>query len=374
MEKTRFRGVLRISTGLYLVRWERRDPKTGRLRDRRKRVHAKSAEAAYQERTRLQDADGAAEVPRRTLSDFAVSWLNGKMPSLSPSTRSTYAQQLSHATSFVFRDGRCFGDFFVDAVEHDDVVAYREQQTDRPETINGRLRVLKTLFSDAVVTLTLPRNPTIRVKPLPAAAPRRERVLTPESLRALLEHMRQHDRDWYPLVLTLAVTGMRFSEATGLRWADIDYRAETVTVRRRNLRGTMREGTKGGGKIYRVLPLAPELGEVLAVHHRRIATSAKLAASGLVFPSETGGPYKGGSTAVVKPLRRASQGIELGRVVSAHDMRHTWNNILRQVTDDEVQMAITGHSTDEMREHYGHVSRAEKMAATRRGLRLITGT
>ncbi len=377
MDKTRFPGVHNLAPGKYLLRWEQRDPKTGKLRDRRKRVRARSAQDAHDKRREEMANDGATMAQRHTLGDFAASWLAGKMPNLSPTTRDTYTQALEHITGFVFKDGRCFGDFYMDAIEHDDVLAYREQGKKgyRNATVNGRLRVLGTLCADAIVTLGLQRDPTLRVDKLPEQGQRRARVLSTEELRALLAWMRDEEKNpqWYPLALALAVTGMRWSEAAGLKWPDLDYRKRTITIRRRNLRGKIREGTKNGRKIFRVVPMAPELGEVLRAHHKRLAKLPHMLASGFVFPDENGGPYKGGSGALDKPYKRAAAGTELGRKVSSHDMRHTWNDILRKVTDDEVQMAITGHSTAEMKEHYSHVSQDERMEATSRGLRLIMG-
>lgn len=382
MEKTRFRGVWRIAPGEYVVRYKKRDPKTGKVRDYRPKVSAKSAAAANNERARLM-ADAGATVARRTLAEYGKSWLAGKMPDLSPSTRRTYADQLTHTVDFRFADGRCFGDFYLDAIEHQDVIEYRDQsakelhgkkrKVTRHDTINGRLRTLKNLYSDAVAILELPRNPTMRVKPLPKQAQRRERALEPAQLRALLEQLRAHDPIWHPLILTLGITAGRWSEITGLKRADLDYRGKGLRIVRRNLRGVIRGGTKSGGGIVRTLPMPDELADVLRAHLRRISQDPKLAREGWVFPSETGGPYKGGAGSIAKPLARAAAGIKLGRVVSAHDFRHTWNNILRQVADDEVQKAITGHSTDEMRMHYSHVSHGEKLEAMDAGLKLLKG-
>jgi integrase len=49
--------------------------------------------------------------------------------------------------------------------------------------------------------------------------------------------------------------------------------------------------------------------------------------------------------------------------VTVHGLRRIFNNLSRQVAGNIVTHAITGHVTEEMTEHYGHVDRAEKLRA-----------
>jgi integrase len=72
------------------------------------------------------------------------------------------------------------------------------------------------------------------------------------------------------------------------------------------------------------------------------------------------------SGALNKPLKQAASAVGLGRRITPHGLRRTFNNLVRQVEADAVVIrSITGHSTEQMREHYSHVGVEEKQRAQR---------
>jgi hypothetical protein len=55
-----------------------------------------------------------------------------------------------------------------------------------------------------------------------------------------------------------------------------------------------------------------------------------------------------------------------------HGFRRTFNNLMRQVSEDKVVLrSMTGHATEEMTEHYSHVGLREKHAAVAELMRLV---
>jgi integrase len=110
--------------------------------------------------------------------------------------------------------------------------------------------------------------------------------LLPEQLGQFLSAMSERFPQHYPLVATLAMTGLRFCHASGLRWEDFDETARILRVRRRQLRGRVGPVTliKRAPKEY---PVSPELMAVLRSH--RHARTGRPRTSGWMFPSRTGG-------------------------------------------------------------------------------------
>jgi len=157
----------------------------------------------------------------------------------------------------------------------------------------------------------------------------------------------------YPLALTLALTGIRYGEATALRWADIDEVGGAIRIERAQWHGIVGE-TKTGN--VRTVPLTAELAEVL-----RDRCRTARGAAGWVFANGDGGLL--GPCALRFPLQRALARAGITKRVTVHGLRRTFNNLSRQVAGNIVTRAITGHVTEEMTEHYSHVDRAEKLRA-----------
>lgn len=94
------------------------------------------------------------------------------------------------------------------------------------------LRALQRFFTEMVANGRIARNPALGVKPgsRPASLPGQEsggQALDVEEVTALLATTPDF---WRPLVAMLATTGLRISEACGLRRRDLDLTAQTATV------------------------------------------------------------------------------------------------------------------------------------------------
>lgn len=89
--------------------------------------------------------------------------------------------------------------------------------------------------------------------------------------------------DELPLIMTVILTGLRSSEIRGLRWADIDFRANTLTVSQRaDQWGVIGPPKSEAG--YRTIPIAPALVTSLKAWKLRAGPSPM----DLVFPSASG--------------------------------------------------------------------------------------
>jgi len=93
-------------------------------------------------------------------------------------------------------------------------------------TVNRELACLKTLFAKAVEWDKTENNPAKKVK-LYKENNIKERILTPEEERKLLDAAAPHLKD----ILTIALnTGMRRNEILGLRWKDINFSKGYINI------------------------------------------------------------------------------------------------------------------------------------------------
>jgi len=192
---------------------------------------------------------------------------------------------------------------------------------------------LSVLFGDAVAAgdAGITSNPVIGIarkgrKQLGTLAPaeRQIRPMTYQQLAVCLRAARQHcsPRDAL-LLLTLADTGLRPSEALALQWPDVDTTGRTITVERAvTLRGRIKP-TKT--EKSRPVDLSSRLAEALAGW--QAAGEAEALAKGTetpsiyIFPSRTGKPLEAPTIAreFQALLRRA--GLPRFRL---YDLRHTY--------------------------------------------------
>jgi integrase len=391
---TRYPGVIRLPDGRYQLRWKAPCPKTGRLIEQAPIVEAPSATAAARMRDDLRTTTQGTPDQRARLATYSTSWLSGKRKTLKPSTLDRYARTLAHHIV------PGLGEYFIDAITHQDIVLWRDAQTAGTATVNGWLRVLKTMLADATIAYDLPRDPSARVAALSETGGEGYSEDEPNSLTAyelalFLDAARQVTprKRWYPLLATLAFTAMRIGEAGALKWSDItdatDTQSGSIRLQRAHWRGHV--GSIKTGKRRRSVPVPPELAAILSEHRRALVarqgdelTPAQRQGvldgleAGWVFPNDKGGPTA--AQVVRKPLLAVLRALNEKALadhttgvdhLTVHGLRRTMNNLLRQVTHGEVVRAVTGHVTERMTEHYSHVGHDEKSSAVAKVVSMV---
>jgi integrase len=110
-----------------------------------------------------------------------------------------------------------------------------------PKTIANIASIVKQALEDAVRWELLAFNPAVSVK-LPRQERQEVQALSPDELGQYLRSIEGHR---FEAVLQLTcLTGMRRGEVLGLRWADIDFAAKTVAIRRSRHRVGNREAVQ----------------------------------------------------------------------------------------------------------------------------------
>ena len=251
--------------------------------------------------------------------------IEGFVTNLALSGRAKTTQELYRCLLMML--ARSLGPVNVKAIHRGEVVAHlaRLSENDSQAYVCLNVRVLRGFFSWLVGQGEIKTNPLegMTVKeppwtPVPPFTPEeRQRLL--DAARSPLEHV---------VVMLLLDTGLRASELTGLRLADIDLQANELTIHGK------------GGKERRVA-LNPEPRKALLAY---FASQAQL--DGLVWPE--GWHRKRLSYLLDKLGRRAG----VARV-HAHRFRHTFaSSFLRETGDALALKALLGHSSLIMVQRY----------------------
>lgn len=211
-----------------------------------------------------------------------------------------------------------------------------KQQEASPRTARVYLVTLASTFETARRWALIQTNPFRLVeKPrLPESTPS---YLTPEQFQLLLATVR--NQTLHDLILCAAMTGLRLSELTSLRWEDIDFGRRLLRVQ-----NSAEFTTKS--KKNRIVPVNRWVYNLL--DQRRPES-----ASGLVFHIEGRRLRK---EYVSKGFKRAVRRAGLDEGLHFHSLRHTFASWLVQRGAPllEVQRLL-GHSTMSMTQAYTHL-------------------
>jgi len=298
---------------------------------------------------------------RITVAEYAWRWLARKLPNLKPSTRHWYIDGLRQIC-----DG--LGDVRMADLAPGDVSDWFASlpQHLSPATCNGYLRVLRVMTRDAKADLRLVHWACDRVTTRPTARYTDEEpnALSASELGRMLVAMKEHEPAWHPLFATMAMTGMRFGEASALQWKDVDFGVGKIAVRRNQVRGMI--GTPKTLGSNRTIPLVPELAAILHEHGCRLKACGP--EMEWVFPSAVGKPHPSG--VLRKPIQRVAAILGLRKRITPHGLRRTLNTLALQVAPAETIRLIMGHVTMDMTTRYN----APTLDARRDVLARVTAT
>ncbi len=186
-------------------------------------------------------------------------------------------------------------------------------------TVRYTHAVVHSALEQAVRWRLLVSNPAAGVA-LPPQKRRREiRVLNPEEARRFLHHAVSHR---YGLAFAVALTtGMRPSEYLALRWSDIDWAQQTVTVIR-----TLAKGSCGGNfndtkraRSRRVIKLRSWIIDLLRRRHEE-GEKPDLASDEQIFRTAAGRPVNSDYLARCFKQVLLAAGLATMRL---YDLRHT---------------------------------------------------
>lgn len=227
-----------------------------------------------------------------------------------------------------------FGKSYLDEITPMQIEEYRSLRLKKVKgiTTNRELALLKGMFTKAIDSGLVVTNPVKKVKFISESDCQRERILTQDEERRLMDAAVSHLRPFLAIALN---TGMRRGEILNLRWPQVDFRSRLVHV------------IKTKRAKNRIVPMNKTLYETLK------ALRAEAPGSDKVYPWKH----------VQNAYEKARAGAKLDGL-RLHDLRHTFATRLIQAGVDVFTVQrILGHSTITMTMRYVHSFEPEMRAA-----------
>ncbi|GFG68080.1 integrase [Mycobacterium kubicae] len=242
--------------------------------------------------------------------------------------------------------------------------AARPADPERPKVAGGvsartvvtMLVVLSSALDDAVAQGLVARNVARLVK-RPKIAAAEMAFWTPDEAERFRVHI-SSDRLAACWLLTLA--GLRRSEVLGLRWADVDFDAGTITIAQGRVvvgGGTV-TGAPKSMRSARTLPMPPVLEAALRAFRtrqaeERLALGGGWPDTGLVAVNADGSPIRPETYSKAFAAHCAAAGVP---VIRLHDVRHTAATMLLDGgTTPSATAKWLGHDPAITLRVYGHV-------------------
>ncbi len=321
--------LIRRGERRWLVRVYRgADASTGKRRYQAKVVHGskRDAQRLLTKMLRARDTNTLVEPSRQTLAVYLDKWLRvSAKPRVRPRTLRDYQSLLER---YVIPE---IGWIRLDQLSPPSIQRVYNEMLERglsALTVRYTHAVVRSALAQAVKWQKLIRNPADLVD-LPRKPRREMRALSPEQASAFLRAA--CGTPFEALWVLLLTTGMRSSEAVGLKWSDLDdnkVRVQRVLVRES---GGWRFEEPKKALSRRTIVLPPTAVRVLRAHRKRQVvrgspTDVTCENSNLVFVTRTGQPldYRTVVRRHFKPLLEKA-GLPNIRL---YDLRHTCATLL----------------------------------------------
>ncbi|MGI6151241.1 MAG: tyrosine-type recombinase/integrase [Christensenellales bacterium] len=270
---------------------------------------------------------GGRKIERDVLFEvYAERWVTTyKLGKKSAGTDQNYKTALYHHLIPAFKNRQ------LRAITSFDLQEFMNSMAGKGRSTIGYIHsVIRNVFEKAFAEGVIDRNPVLGLEK-PRSEYKKRRALTDNEIAATLKVGETH-RDGL-FLLMLYYTGLRRGEAVGLQWQDIDFRRQTLSVRRDY---DFKTGTIGKLKSQaseRTIPLPVELCEML--HAVRGIGEAFVFDRIMNAPMTKLEAYKDTWESLRKALYAADNTIEaIGKganrrsILTAHYYRHNYASIL----------------------------------------------
>jgi integrase len=282
-------SIDKTATG-YKVRWAFYEG--GARRQKAARFHS-LAEAKKHLTKVMRLENRGVGTATQALGEYLTEWLQEKAPSIEANTYAGYQRWIGHI-------GRCrIGAMPIDKITTGGLdQAYREllKRGLSPQSVRHAHAVVQNALSDAVRHQRIEVNPALSAKAPKGRSPKME-APSVEQVAAFIADLETHNCELVELALVIIATGLRRSEALGLRWSDIDWEGRRLAVKQAVIehagQWSIRLGTKSiAGQ--RTIGLATTTIEALRRQQARVAESRRAVGRfwrddyDLVFPAVDG--------------------------------------------------------------------------------------
>ncbi|HEX6594495.1 MAG TPA: site-specific integrase [Bacillota bacterium] len=229
----------------------------------------------------------------------------------------------------------------------------------KPHSTNSMHATISTALNAAVEDDILDRN---RIRSAPIEKPKRlTNFLTPYELNIFLRYAKRERISDYTLISLLAYTGMRSGEALGMHWSDIDFKGNTVSIKRtRDVLGTRKPKTDNSIRTIKVDGLVfQQLKKYRAwCMQRKLECGEQLADDDYIFLNNDGSMYYYKELLSIA-IRRIYRNIKKEKIkintITGHGLRHTHCTILLSEGNQVKTVADRlGNTPETIFETYSH--------------------
>lgn len=218
--------------------------------------------------------------------------------------------------------------------------------------------ILHSALQQAIAELILSKNVVDNVTVV-VKIKKEMRIMNAEQLKALLSEAQGHK--FYPLLLLLATSALRRSEAIGLQWNDINWHDNSAKIQR----GIVKVGTYGyaisetkTATSRRLIPLHPLVIEELKIHRKH--QIEEMGNVEFIFSRPDGQPIF--PETVYDFIKRIGRKLDMGWI-TVHCIRHSVATLLLK-ENPKVASEFLGHSSINVTmDIYSHVSPGMKQQA-----------
>jgi integrase len=237
-----------------------------------------------------------------------------------------------------------FGSRFLSQISQSQVEKYQVKRLRdgvQVSTVNRELACMRKLFNKAIDWDYAMENPVAKVEFFSEVGREKQRVLTMEEEKRLLEACMSHIRS---MTIVGLQTGMRKGEILNLMWKDVDLKNGVITVQ-----SEYSKSSRSRKIIFNGL-LKAELSRLKKQNGH----------SPYVFLNErTGKPYAD----IKKAFRGACDKAKI-KGLRFHDLRHSYSSrLVANGVDIVTVKELLGHSTIKMTERYTHSNDERKKRA-----------
>ncbi len=187
---------------------------------------------------------GGVSNPTMKLSEFCKKYLEIMKPRLAPDTFDFYSNQIE--SNII----PALGHLKLKDITTAHVQAYITQLTNMPKcdskgvrqkggekisaaTVRRYLTVLQSVLKQAVKLGVIPESPAKAERlTLPKAKQPKIQIFTPTEANEMIECLKQEDLQFQVLIQLAIITGARRGELVALKFSDVDYDAELLTIER----------------------------------------------------------------------------------------------------------------------------------------------
>jgi len=286
---------------------------------------------------------------------FTESWINRKNPEVKPSTMEFYRNAIGKFSSFLGAKA----DLQMTELSAAAVVGFRNHESKflSAKTVNHDLKALRMVFRDALQDRVISESPCEFVKTTKGTPKTKKTPFTIPQLQAV---MAVADEEWKSMIRFGLYSGQRIGDIANLTWRNVDLQTMQVRLVQRKTGKAVIIPIKGSPLVPYVMAMAAGDDPDAPLHPRAFAAFGRAGRSVTVSNQFCDLLAQAGLREKKSHKKKADGAGRSGARVSGglgfHCLRTTTITFGAELgIPKEVIMALAGHDSEAMSQHYTNV-------------------